>query len=599
MKGIRMNKVWILARCAALLLLSWSLTAASEQQLPSAGTEENEKKPAVVSEGPEISLRVPFMSPRFADVPIASVNEETITVGELTSSLESAHEGKKEHGQKQAASIDVSEILNRLITVKLIVREAREMGMDELPEVKKDISATSKVTAREVLIDDITKDVKADEAEVEKLRRQMVREWKIKSVLFEKEDDAKKMEAEIKAGKSFEELAAKAVEDKTAKSQGEGGYVKSRELLPDVAAVVSKMEPGTVSPVIKVASGKETGFTILKLEEIRYPEDPESLERARGAVLSVASIEAVKNFKREAYKKNVKTDTRLLEKLNFEAKNPGFAAMLKDKRSVATVKGEKPVTVADLAKGLDGKFFHGIDRAIEEKKVNNKKLEVLDELLEKRLFDKEIAKRGIEKTESFRKKMKAYEDSVLFGMFVRKVLLPDVKATEEELKAYYDEHKGDYTNPEMMRISALIFGTQEQAESAIERLKKGADFNWMKSNAEGQVDSSTEGLLSFKGGLLITKTLDQELQNSLRGAKPEEYRLFKSKEGHFYVLYIQGVAPSSLQPYEEAREDIGKKVFDMKVKALVDDWVGKLRETADVKVYLASSPSSGEMTGKH
>jgi len=144
------------------------------------------------------------------------------------------------------------------------------MGMDELPEVKKEMSATRKVKARDVLIDDITKDVKADETEVEKLRKQMVKEWKLKSVLFEKEDDANKMAEEVKAGKSFEELAAKALEDKTAKSQGEGGYVKAKELLPEVAAALATMEPGAVSTVVKV-SGKEEGFAIMKLEEVRYP----------------------------------------------------------------------------------------------------------------------------------------------------------------------------------------------------------------------------------------------------------------------------------------------------------------------------------------
>ena len=144
-----MNKVRIFAICAALSLVSWGLTAA--QQQTTAGTEAKEKETEVVSEGPEITLRAPLMSPLFTGVPLASVHDEAITVGDVLSTLESAHEGKTAHGQKQAASIDVSEILKRLITVKLIVREAREMGMDELEEVKKDISATGRVIAREVL----------------------------------------------------------------------------------------------------------------------------------------------------------------------------------------------------------------------------------------------------------------------------------------------------------------------------------------------------------------------------------------------------------------------------------------------------------------
>lgn len=595
MKRQQINRVWIIARFAMVVLLSWSLTAsASEQLLPAAETEPDKKEAAGVLEGPKIALEVPLTSPLFADVPIAVVNEEVISLEDLASALEIAHEATKGHMTKQAAAVEYDTILNRMITMQLIAREAREMGMDELTEVKGAVDASRKLITRELLIMDITKDVKVDEAEVEKLRRQMVREWKLKSVLFEKEDEAKKMETEIKAGKSFEELAAKAVEDKTAKSQGEGGYVKSRELLPAVAEVVSTMEPGAVSPVIKIGSGMQTGFTIMKLEEIRYPEDPESTERAREAVLRAARSEAVKNFVKEYTKNYVKVNNKLMDSLDFEAKKPGLENMRKDRRTIAAVKGDKPVTVKDFTEALEAKFFHGMS---EDKKVNASKYEILNEIIQKRLIEKEIGKRGIEKTDSFRRRMKKEEDASLFATFVRKVLWPDVRPTQDELRAYYDEHASDYATPEMMKISALIFGTREQAQSALERLEKGADFSWMRSNAEGQVDSSTEGLLAFKGSPLVTKSLDQGLQTALLDAKPDEYRLYKSPAGHFYVLYVQDVIAPSQQPFEEAKRDVANKVFDMKVKALIDDWAGKLRDVADVKVYLASPPPSGEKTG--
>jgi hypothetical protein len=64
MKGIHMNKVWIMAQSVALVLFSWSLifAFASQQQAPFAGAEP--KKEAAVSTGSEISLRFPLLSPR-------------------------------------------------------------------------------------------------------------------------------------------------------------------------------------------------------------------------------------------------------------------------------------------------------------------------------------------------------------------------------------------------------------------------------------------------------------------------------------------------------------------------------------------------------
>ena len=71
----------------------------------------------------------------------------------------------------------------------------------------------------------------------------------------------------------------------------------------------------------------------------------------------------------------------MLDSLDFEAESPGFEALLKDKRVLAEVKGETPVTVADMAESLKFQFFHGTTMAAERKKLNVKKEQILDGLL--------------------------------------------------------------------------------------------------------------------------------------------------------------------------------------------------------------------------
>ena len=128
---------------------------------------------------------------------------------------------------------------------------------------------------------------------------------------------------------------------------------------------------------------------------------------------------------------------------------------------------------------------------------------------------------------------------------------------------------------------------------------KGADFNWIKSNAEGQVDSSKTDVLSFRDAPVVTRTLPEGVRHALAGAKPEEFRLYESPDKLFYVLYVRDVTPPALLPFEESRDEISKKVFNEKLNASVQVWADKLRESADVKIYIASPASSGEETGKH
>jgi hypothetical protein len=427
-----------------------------------------------------------------------------------------------------------------------------------------------------------TMNIKADEKEVERVYRQLVKEWKIKSIVFEKEEDARKMEGEIKGGKDFDVILKRFLADGKGKGEEEAEYLKEKNLLPEIAGTVSKMQVGSVSPITRIQSG----FVILKLEGMRFPEKPEAREQARYEVIRQKHRETLQRYERALKEKYVRVNQELLKGLDFESKEPGFEKLLKDKRVVAVIKGEKPITVGEMTEYFRQQLYHGVERAAESKKLNRRKVQILDEMLHKRVFQKEALRLGIDKTEEYKNRVKEYEISLIFGAFVQKALSPDIKLTEEELKTYYDKHVREYTYPEMMKISSLVFARREEAEKAINSLRKGTDFQWLGANAEGQVDKNTEGILNFDGNLLTTKDLPENVQKSVLGAKSGDFRLYESPESYFYILYIREVIPSKPQPYPEVREEIARKIHNEKLTKAMEEYAEKLRAVSDVKIYL-------------
>jgi len=501
---------------------------------------------------------------------VATVNSEPITLDEFNRELPHAQGAKK------------SELLRRLINISLVVQESNRIGLDELPEIRNMVDVFSKVTLREELMERQVKDIKVDEKEVEKLYKESIKEWKISSLLFEKEDAAKKMAEEIKAGKKFDELSKQYVAEGKAKGGEQGEWLKVKDIDPQIINVVSNMKTGSVSPVIPFKSG----FVILRLEDIRYTENPEAMKQAKEEVLKLKKVQVLKDYSDALIKKYAKVNQDVIKRIDYESKSPGFEALLKDKRVIVEIKGENPITVGELTQQLKQQLYHGVERAVETKRLNSRKDSALEEILYKRVFRKEALRLGLDKTEGYKDKVKEYENSVLFGAFVNKVIVPDIKLKEEEVKAYYQKHIGDYTFPEMMKIDSLVFSKRQDAEIAIERLRKGTEFQWLSANAEGQVDRNTPGLLTFDKKFLTTKDLPEGLQKVISGARAGDFRLYESPNGYFYVLTIQDVIPSKPQPYEEARGIVSRKVFDDQVKKAVEDYADKLRAVSDVKVYL-------------
>ncbi len=511
---------------------------------------------------------------------VALVNGEPVTLADLESAfaLRSGVTGGAKAGRK-----DIFELVQRLINVRLAVQEARKIGLDQLPEIRQIVDAYARTTLREQLMEKQVGKVTVPEIEVERRYKEATKEWKLVSVMFKKEDDAEKMVERLKAGEEFADLARNLVAEGTAKGGDQGQYVKVAETNPEVAAVVSKMAPGSVSPIIPI---KPAGYALVKLEDIRQIDRPEVKERVRREALNDVRKEDLKHYNQTLIKRYVVVHKAVLDHLNFEAKEPGFEKLMKDGRVLAEIKGEKSITVADLADQLRHQLYHGVEQAAESKQLNEKMRSAFDEMLSKRVFRKEALRLGLDKTVAYTSKVKEYENGVVFESFVQKAVAPDVKLTEEDARKYYREHIGDYTTPEMMRISGIAFKKRADAEGAVENLRKGTDFRWLVENAEGQAEKNSKGLLMFDGNLVTTPDLPEGVRKVISGCKPGDLRVYASPEGYFYALSIQDVIPPKPMSYEETKGEISQKMFGERLKQAMDGYIAKLRAAADIKIFL-------------
>jgi len=572
----------------AVSLFAATAVLAVESQAPVAGEAAavQQNAPAKANRATEdesvtISMKVPLFSPSFSGIPVATVNEEKITIDELTEAITAMHEGMTE--QQTMAKKSYKEVLNRLINIKLLVQEAENIGLDEIEDIKKKLKTYEENTLRDVLFMMKAQGVVLDQKLAEQRYLEQVKEWKVVPLRFVKEADAKAFLQGLKKGTGFGELAAQAIKDGKAQGSPEAVYVQTQGLQPQIVNAISKLKPGSVTNVISVPPG----FAVVKFEEVRFPDKPKVKEEASVSVLNEQKKNVLREYKEALTKKYVKLNPKLLKQLDFEAPKPGFKNLLKDKRVLAEIKGEKPITVADLANSLKQRFFHGIEGPIREKKLNALKEEHLDIMLQKVLFLKDAKLTGVDKSSEYIARYNEYKQQLLFGQFIESIIRKEVKVSDQEIQAYYDEHskEPEYQTPEMVRLEGLAFGKIEQAETALDKLKQGVDYKWLKTNAEGRVAEDDPKVIGFGGNLVAATTLSEGLQKVLTGAQSNEYRLWADPEGYFYVLHVLQMLPKSARPLSEVRVKISNIIYTRKLKESIDDWSGKLREVGTVKVY--------------
>jgi hypothetical protein len=525
-------------------------------------------------------LRVPLFDEALSATPVARVDDEVIAMDEIVDALAMSHEAM---GDKKASAgkRDALAVLDRIIDMRLFVAEARDMKLDELPELKSAVAQFERITWRELLKKRAVKGVIPDPAEVESKYKDATREWKVKSALFPLEADAKELRAQLDAGKPFYELAKAALESKKATTVTAAEFLPPSRMLPQVRAALEKLQAGGATSPLQVPGG----FAVLGVEEIRHRDDPSIRAAAESASVTNRSVGTLRQYYQALIKKYAKVDKAAIDRLNLEAKKPGLEALAKDRRVLVAITGEKPVTVADLVQEIQGNFFHGVDSAVKEKRLNQEKWTTLDQFLFRRLLDKEAVTERITETPEYKKQVAGFAREQIFSTFVGRALLPDVKVAQADIRAYYDTHASEFSYARFYKLDSIAFDTAKDAQGALDKLTAGTDLKWVKEHADGLAKES--GLAyQFQNRTLSSKAIPPELAALLAGTKRGDIRLFAADDKKFYVLQVAEETPPEQQPFEEAREVIAKKLYGEQVNAAVKEWARKLREGHEVEVYI-------------
>jgi len=491
---------------AVLFFLITPLGAGGSELLPGAAHEG--AGPAFSAPSPAqekfVSMGIPLFSPHFADTPVALVNDEPITLGELVESLGPLSEPATIQGEE--GTTDYQSVLQRLIRSRLIVQEAMNIGLNDTDSFKSQVENFKIKTLQQELIQNHLQGLEPDPGDVEDVYKQISREVQLYTLAFESGSDAQRFLDELKDG-DFDQLAQKYIEEGKVKGEREDQYVKIKDLLPQVGQQVYSMEKGGVSNIFRTAEG----FLLFQLVDTRFVKDPPVEKEAVRIVIDTLKKQKAMEYGNSLTEKYVTFDDPLYEQLDFDT---SFEELLRDKRVLATVKGEEPITitVGDLTAKIGTNFFHGADKAQKLKIVNDRKDSTISNMLFRHTSELEAHHLGLDQTEEFKRRVTAFERSTLFSAFMDKVILPDVKLTAEEVRSYYDEHIGEYASPAMLRMNSLVFHNQQDAESALDKLQKGADFKWVSANAAGFVPPDTEGLLPFDEKLLSLTSLPEDRQ---------------------------------------------------------------------------------------
>ena len=186
--------------------------------------------------------------------------------------------------QKQAASRnqqvppDLEKMVrDKVVTDEILSQEAERRGLSASPDYKAQMELARQSILIGLLSQDIDKKAAVSDADVQKeydkfKAQASGTEYKARHILVEKEDEAKAIVAQLKAGAKFEDLAKKSSKDPgSAPNGGDLDFASPGSYVPEFSQAMVALKKGeyTETPV-----KTQFGYHIIKLEDTRAAQFP-------------------------------------------------------------------------------------------------------------------------------------------------------------------------------------------------------------------------------------------------------------------------------------------------------------------------------------
>jgi peptidyl-prolyl cis-trans isomerase C len=206
---------------------------------------------------------------------------------------------KERIGSGQPDSPQLREaIREELVTREIVVREAKRKGLDKNPDLKAQMELTQQtVLVRATIGEHLRANPITDEQlhkDYDAFKSQMgEKEYRVRHVLVDKEDEAKEVVALLQKGEKFDALASARSKDAGSKERGgELDWAVPSAYVKPFADAMVKLEKGKFTPV-PVQS--PFGWHVILLEDVRDAKLP-SFEELKPQLMQRAQGEAVQKY---------------------------------------------------------------------------------------------------------------------------------------------------------------------------------------------------------------------------------------------------------------------------------------------------------------
>jgi peptidyl-prolyl cis-trans isomerase C len=221
----------------------------------------------------------------------------------------------------------------------------------------------------------------------------------------------------------------------------------------------------------------------------------------------------------------------------------------------------------------------------------NGKKEFLGELITRELLLEKARRMKLDQDKTTGDRVEDFRQRLLLDAVLHELVEKKIEVTEDELKAYFTAHRDSLPLIEEARARHILVGTEAEAKTVLNRLRRGADFASLARTHSIDPGSKDKGgdLGRVRKGRMLP-----ELEEAVFGLKPGRISGIVKTAYGYHIIRVQNRQSRKPLAVEEVRDEIRKQIAKEKETALFEELVKTLKAESTIMISDSLLASVGE-----
>jgi len=481
--------------------------------------------------------------------------------------------------------------LNRLVSQKLLIREARDAGIESTDGY----IYHEKTTAEKLLIDlyiqrSYLDTLTVSEAQLEDMFVRVNTEVHARHLVARTREDAERLYERILSGETFQDLATEVFHDpRLSTSGGDLGYFSFDEMDPAFEDAAFGLSDGEISRPVRTSNG----FSIIQVEDRRIKP---LLTRSEFATKRDKLVSYVRHRKEQSVRRQILSET--LEAAAPEIDVEALDTILQTVFSDGLLDGERQMDDL-LGRSLLEYSISGTRRVwkVEDFRDAAKLASsaqrtaiqsrsdltaFIDGLLVRTILTEQARKMGLDREDAFNRALAHELDTWTYAQAYEENVA-EMPVSPDTLAYYYQQFKREFVVPARVGVREILVSTRDQADRVTSELKNET-FARVASERSIRPGASVTGgdlgmLTREELGVLGSSAFDAPTGSVVGPLEVDD---------HWVLLKIGDHQPSRIPSLDDISDRLEKLVRQLGEKEMFRARVSELRERYAVELFIDS-----------